>query len=696
MHVKSRVLGDLRVRLSPARKTPVPLRLLPQKRFRAPASCTMISVINSRKTVEEEVHSSLVPLSLWAMTSVVDILNKYFIIEAALPTDLSDVQLQNTLNQSKDQPSIRVSQLSPAEKLRVAENVDISIFKRYTCLVCLKSFVQKKRDGRMRLLRHLRDNHGISESTTVSKTTKKSPVESSDLNEGPVLPLTRTFDEIFQDDITTPILPMHTDQETHKYVEHICKLVYRFNVAALFFGNELFKDEIGELLGVLLPHLPSLLLEKSVEATDRIEALIAGLEHVALAVDYFDYGQTTVQSIMAYFLDNEHHFTKRLLSFKAVDDDENKIEVFNQAKVHWRLDRKVLSVTTPDLETSRMLGLTQKETALERLFPPNVPSFNELAKNLIETLFQEELSTCEITLKEDEQDRNALRAIVLKLKNAINYVKENATRETSWRNSLKVDCGWSEKDTDILLWNGAQWTEFCDILAKVPQFVKPLNDFLLSQHRPDLAFRNTDIETMGLVLNLTRPLCSWVHEFAGDTIQIHNYLVHLKKLRLLLAYMSMCDLFESRIPHASRVFENFVERVESDRPLFKYLQAAYILSGCFTPYDDVIFDELKQDLVEILSENGNYFSPDPQGEVSSFFTYTSSSRKPEPLPEKFWKVHKNQFPNLFRLATVVLAVRPVTLSLVANTGTYVLNHLRSPRHLSRSEMLLVLAMEDDN
>lgn len=644
------------------------------------------------------------------MTSVVDILNKYYIIEPALSTDLSDVQLQNTLGQSKNQPSlssIRVSNLSPAEKLRVAEKVDISIFKRYTCLVCVKSFVQKKRDGRMRLLRHLRDRHGISESTTVLKTAKEIPVESSeskntlvppltDIKKSPALPFTRTFDEIFHDDIAAPILPMQTDQETHKFVEHICKLIYRFNVAALFFGNELFKDGIGELLGALLPHLPSLLLEKSVEANDRIEALIAGYKHIALAVDYFDYGQTPVQSIMAYFLDDELHFTKRLLSFKAVGDDVNKAEVFNQAVALWRLDGKILSVTTPHLETSTMLGLTREATALERLFPPQVPSFNEMAKDLIETLFREELSTCETTWEEDEQDRNALRPIVLKLKNAVNYVKENSTRETGWRSSLTVDCGWSAKDTDILLWNGAQWTEFCDILARVPYFVKPLSEFLLSQYRPDLAFTDTDVEAMGLVLNLTRPLCLWVHEFASDTIQIHNYLVHLKKVRLLLAYMSMCDLFESRVPEASRVFEDFVERVESERPLFKFLQAAYILSGCFTPYDDAIFDELRQDFVEILSENGDYLSADPQGEVSSFFTYTSSSRKPEPLPEEFWKVHRNEFPNLFKLATVVLAVRPVTLSLGANTGKYVLNHLRSPRHLSRSEMLLILAMEDDS
>lgn len=675
--------------------------LLSPARLHAPASYTVqwnyIAILQPELPMVEPLFSSM-SLKLVAMTSIVDIINKYYIIEPAASTDLSDVQLKNTLNHSKDGhvlPSIRVSKLSPEDKIRMAERLDLSIFKRYTCLVCVKSFVQKKRDGRSRLVRHLKDNHGISVPTTVAKATEEISTGSPEFKNDSLPPLTGTFDEIFRDEIMTPLLPTQTEQNSNKFVEHICKLVCRFNVAALFFGNELFKDGMGDILGARLPHLPSLIIEKGADASDRIEALIAGQKHVALAVNYLDYGQIPVQSIVAYFLGDDHHVTKRLLSFKAVGDDEDKIDVLKRAIAHWKLDLKVLSITTPDLEMRNVPGLVQKKTTLEKLFPLRIPCFNELAKSLIDTLFQEELSTCEMTW-DDTQYKNMLRIIVLKLKNAVNYVKENATRETGWRNSLKVDCGWSARDTDILLWNGAQWTEFCDILARVPQFINPLNEFLLSQHRPDLAFSNRDIEAMGLVLNLIRPLCSWVLEFASDTIQIHNYHIHLKKLRLLLAYMSMCDLFESRVPEASRVFEMFVERVESDKPLFKFLLAAYILSGCFTPYDDTIFDELKEEFVEILSEDPDFLSADPQGEVSSFIAYTSSSRKPEPLPEKFWEVHKEQFPCLFKLATVVLTVRPVTLSLAANTGKYVLNHLRSPRHLSRSEMLLVLAMEDDS
>lgn len=651
------------------------------------------------------------------MNSIVDILNKYFIIEPAICTDLSDVQLQNSLKGMKGRSApcmIRVSRLSREEKLRMVENVDISIFKRYTCLVCLKSFVQKKRDGRLRLVRHLREAHEVSSDACQSTSSSALPA-SSFTDKGPTkdlysispnsksdsdLPLSRTFDDIFRNDtLNPPILLKFAEQdETHKFTEHICKLIWRFNVPALFFGNELFKEGLGELLVTGLPHLPNLILERMVESTNRIEALIASQKYVALSLDYFDYGQVPVQLIMVHFLDSNLAVTKRLISFKAVSDDQSKVKVFKDAITHWKLELKILSVTSTNLGQSELPRMLPKRTVLERLFSLEIPSFNELAKALVEVLFQQDLSSCEIR-KGDivrQEDTNSLRALVSRLKLAVNYVKENATRESYWRNSLELECGWSAKDTDILLWNGAQWTEFCEILARVPQFINPLNDFLLSQHRKDLALKDSEIEALALLLNLTRPLCSWCHDFASDTVQIHNYFIHIKKVRLLLAYMSMCELFDSRVPEASRTFEDFVERLESDKPLYKFLQAAYLLGGCFSPYDDEALTELKRDFVDILSEDAEYLSANPQAEVDSFFAHISSSRKPATLPEEFWRTEKENFPSLFKVARVVLTVRPVTLSLTANTGKYVLNHLRSPRHLSRSEGLLITAMEDDS
>lgn len=655
-----------------------------------------------------------------------DLLVKHFRIEPATPNDLSNVQLQNSLKflrvagETTTLASIPLSDLPRAEKLRLAENVDLSEFKRYTCLICTKVFVQRKRDGRLRLVRHLEITHGILVSTKKTQLTDRQFEEdqmqtiesfsgSADLSLVPLDPESHfSLDRLFESQNVSFSFPARQfsqeDALDPAFLDYTCKLISRSNIAALFFSNIVFKEELGMAQSGSFPkapHLPSVLVEKCLAASNRIKEHIAGKQHVALTVDYFEYGKNQVQAIMVFTLDDSHVICKRLISFKAVTDDQSKTVAFQQALTQWNLELKVLSVTkhstdSPTL-TNRIGNGKATPTFLEQLFPLEVPSFNYVAEKIMEALFHEDLRTSDVSpIGTSEHEPNLLRTLVLKLKSAINFIKENPYTEKEWINYLQDTYGWLASDTNILLWNGAHWTDFCDVLSRASRFINPMNAFLQSHDKADMVFGDNEIEALGLILNLTLPLCNWVRTFASDTIQLHNYLIHLKKVRLLLAYMSICDLFVTQVPEASRFFEFFVNKIEGDRRLFKFLLLAYLLSGCFSPYEDDIFIEMKQDLEQILSSENDFISPDPLGEVAAFFACISSPRKVEALPEEFWRLRGAKFPNIAKIATAFLIVRPATLSLTTKAGGYVLNHLRSPRHISRSESLLILAMEDDD
>lgn len=667
------------------------------------------------------------------METFVDLLVSHYAIGPASSTDLSDVQIQNSLpNNDKSSQYLlaKISKLSKQEKLSLAGKVNLAGFKKYTCQTCHKSFVQRKRDGRLRLIRHLQKSHNVKSDirspqmpTAVKNETNPLNTEEARLQiagdfrkdlvsfeDQLMLPFTpsslRPLDQLFEGhEVSLNMANMAEKTSTQELVDKTCRLVAQSNVAALFFSNVMFKELAPFNSGVHidLPHLPTVLLEKRLAATERILALFSRSESVALTVDYFDYGKLPVQTVMAYTMDDTLKITKLLISFKAVHDKESKIEVLRKAVAHWKIEAKVLCVTSYtadhidwDFATCKANLAQSSHPKLDELIPLRIPSFGKLAEKVIEILFQEELCTGEIIpIGNADGNSNALRRLVVKLKQGILFIKADVDRERAWRKSLQEKYGWLATDTDILLWNGAVWTEFCDFLVRASNFVEPMNAFLASEKNPELMLTGDEKEGLGLVLNLTLPLCTWVNEFSTDTIQMHSYLIHLKKIRLLLAYMCMCDLFDAQVPEASKYFEDFVAHVESDKQLFKFLLLAYLLSGGCSLYDDKIFEELKQDLVEILTSDEVYRAPHPAREVDAFFAYISSPRRVEPLPEEFWRVHQEKYPHLFKVAMRVLTVRPTTLSLTTKCGKYVLNHLRTPRHVTRSESLLTLAVEDE-
>lgn len=660
------------------------------------------------------------------MASNVDLLVSHYSIEPAASSDLSDVQIQNSLPEN-DQLLLlaKISKLSKREKLQLAEKVNLAGFKKYTCVVCAKPFVQRKRDGRSRLIKHLQKSHNVSrdlvstvkvenlggplqntlnsvkwaETSETTKTPDFSSYLFSNYSKFPLLlPLTpsslRPLDQLFEGHEVS----LNNSENfingipTEEFIDKTSSLIAQLNVALLFFNHAMFKElaPLNLTLGQEMPHMPSVMLDKYLAVSEKMQFEFGNVENLALTVDSFDYGKLPVQCVMAYTLDAGMATKKYLVSFKAVSDDVSKKEALGEALSHWKLTNKVLSVTSGEDK-----GLTNEIPGnLRNLIPRHIPSFNGLAKDLIENLFEEDLSTSEILPIANPDPENGLRNLVLKLKKAINYIKADVNRERRWRSSVQENYGWLATDTDILLWNGAQWTEFCDLLARALKFIVPLNEFFKVEN-PKLVITETEKDELGLVLNLILPLCTWVHDFTSDSVQMHSYLIHLKKIRLLLAYMSMCDLFDSQVPGASKLFEEFMENVENDKQLFKFLLCAYLLGGCCILYEDGVFEELRKDLLEIISEeNPDMGRLEAEEEVTRYFQLISSKGEIEALPEDFWLLQKGNFPNIFKIATQVLTVRPATLSFATKCGQFVLNHLRSPRHVTRSEMLLILAIAE--